>query len=177
MDSSLCALLTPLLWRGAGGEVAGGEVVNYTYIRLYYSQIRYNRMNLNTTKRFPFNFDEMEQIMEHLQHDREKLTEWALFYAPYQMIEPCRKRSMSRHFFETYGKVIAGPCGCSHFIHDHKRITVPKEIKKELIYELAGFYRKGLLPETNINQFSYLVTAGLDLGVKQESLAAMIRGI
>jgi len=69
-------------------------------------------------------FSLLKERIEKEKIDIHQLRNFAHILLPYQLEEKGDKPRLSRNFFDEYGKFIAGPCGCSHLIPDHRKAKV-----------------------------------------------------
>ncbi len=124
---------------------------------------------------FPRSFSLLEQYLRGGDYHPEVLMKWADYLLAYQLDGNERQKSVSRRFYEKYGPMIAGPCGCSELFFDHQRIYVPEEYQKELVFQISEMYKEGFFPQTKPSVLARMIKTAYHVKYIESSLAAMIR--
>lgn len=125
--------------------------------------------------KFPRSFKQLEKHLQKRNYDPYELKKWADRLLPYQCEGKDRIVSISQHFFESFGPLLAGNCGCSELFYDHQRIKVPETMQKDLLDEFSSLWEQGYFPETPSHRIARLMTVVFQLQYKESSLAVMLR--
>jgi len=99
--------------------------------------------------------------------DIEQLRAFALLLQPFQLDEKGDRVRISRNFFDEYGKIIAGPCGCSHLVPDHRKAKVENS-HAFLSLTTALYYTPWI--DCSITELTHIVESGFHTGYRFNTL-------
>jgi len=102
--------------------------------------------------------------------DRECMQAFAKILEPYQMNGSRVRKRFACQFFDTYAVELAGHCGCSRFIPDHRRINV--WFPELWVGVLVALYRLGAF-DCSASQLIRVIDAGFNLSYKRVTLERM----
>jgi len=112
-------------------------------------------------------FSLLKEMIEKEKIDINQLQAFAHILLPWQLEEKGDKARLSRNFFDTYSKQIAGPCGCSQLIPDHRKVNVT-DIHAFLSLTTALYQTKWI--DCSLTDLARIVECGFQTGHRYNTL-------
>jgi len=117
-------------------------------------------------------FSLLKEMIEKEKIDIHQLRNFAHILQPHQLGEKGDKPRLSRNFFDEYGNFIAGPCGCSHLILDHRKAKVTN--RHAFLSLTTALYGTGWI-DCSMTDLVHIVECGFQTGYKYNTIRNKIR--